>query len=232
MDAYSPYIAMILFLKDNGGEFRVDLSYDLACEWSQVRPEVDRELYDFFTYQEKKSFMERMKRKVSLGSREWMSLRMLSERAEPSCIAKQSNKRQCFVGVTGSMPLTSFLDIWEDCGPVSFTKVVCELMRDTGVSSISVYSPFHHESVLLFAICTTWSENTFTDLWGSSVLVHLFDSAFFLVGVFHTFLSSLFFCPLTIACFSVIHLTAMMDFKNRLLILTSRTQPRTLNFPP
>lgn len=52
---------------------------------------------------------------------------------------------------------------------------------------------------------------------------------FFLVGLFHTFSSSLFFCPLAIPCFSVVHLTGMMDFKNWLLILTSRTQPRTLN---
>lgn len=99
-----------------------------------------------------------------------------------------------------------------------------------GILSISVYSCFHHECVLLLAICTAWSENIFTDLWGSSELVHLFDSAFFLVGLFHTFSSSLFFCPLAIACFSVIHLTGMTDFKNwLLLILTSRTQPRTLN---
>lgn len=41
------------------------------------------------------------------------------------------------------------------------------------------------------------------------LILHFFSSG--------TFPSSLFFCPLTIACFSVIHFTAVMDFKNWLL---------------
>lgn len=221
---------MILFLKDNGGEFWVDLIYDFAYEWSQVGPGVDRESYDIFTYQRKESFMARMKWKVSLGSREWLSLWMSSGRAGPCCIAKQSNKRQCYAGMTGSMPCTFLLGHLGRLSPVSFAKVICQLMREAGVLSISLF-PFLPRGCLVTCDlhCMFWEP-----FHWSLRIFRIYPSIWFcifLVGLFHTFSSSLFFCPLPIACFSAIHLTAMMDFKNWLLILTSRTQPRTLNQP-
>lgn len=132
---------MILFLKDNGGEFWVDLIYNFAYEWSQVGPGVDRESYDIFTYQRKNVLWQGWNEKYPWGVENDCHYECHQEEQDPVALQNRVIKGSAMLAWQDVCHLPSFLDIWEDWGLVSFAKVICQLMREAGILSISLF-PF------------------------------------------------------------------------------------------